>query len=239
MSSAATSVVESESTSSTSVVAHRHPRPTLRVLEGPVERVRRIPFLVSCIALLCLGLLALLGLNIGLARGSYEVSMLQKQQQQLTETTQNLNEQLDSVSSPVMLSSRARALGMVPSGAPVFIQLSDGRILGDPKVPSNQDDPGSVDLASPVPSDSSSSSGSAPAGPQVYPTYRTPGPAASPTQDGATPVSAATSGAPTSSTAAAGSTAPATSAGGAPATPTPSATGSTQPASAGTATSGN
>lgn len=108
-------------------------RPRLQVLPGRVETGKRIPFLVSCISLLCVGLIALLGLNIGLSHGAYEVYQLQKQQQQLVEATQDLNENLANVSSPAVLSARARALGMVPSGAPVFIGLSDGRIIGDPK----------------------------------------------------------------------------------------------------------
>lgn len=145
MSSAALSTVKAVTASRARVLVGRAPaggqpstkpgqsRPRLQVLPGRVETSKRIPFLVSCIAVLCVGLIALLGLNIGLSHGAYEVYQLQKQQQQLAESTQHLQEDLSTVSSPAVLSSRARALGMVPSGAPVFIQLSDGRIIGDTK----------------------------------------------------------------------------------------------------------
>lgn len=121
--------------------------PRLQLLVSPVENARRIPFLVSCIAVCLTGLLALLGLNISLSKGSYEVYQLQREQTRLAESEQQLAEQVAIERSPASVSAKAKALGMIPSASPVFLRLSDGQIIGDPREASASQVAASADLA--------------------------------------------------------------------------------------------
>ncbi|PID54242.1 MAG: hypothetical protein CSB46_03665 [Micrococcales bacterium] len=111
-------------------------RPHLEVLASPVVSTARIPFWVACIGVLVFGLASLLGLNIALSRGSYEIYAKQQEQTRLTEAEQQLTEELEVASSPARVASRARSLGMIQSSTPVFIRLSDGSVVGE-GVPAN------------------------------------------------------------------------------------------------------
>lgn len=85
--------------------------------------------------LLCLGLLlgsfiAVLLLNISMAKGSFVLNDLQHESNVLTDTDQALRHALDAQSAPAELAKRALDLGMVPSSTAAFLRLSDGKILG-------------------------------------------------------------------------------------------------------------
>ena len=47
-------------------------------------------------------------------------------------TEQLYSQQVAEAESPVTLQARANAAGMVPVTSPVFLRLSDGKVLGDP-----------------------------------------------------------------------------------------------------------
>ncbi|WP_063772143.1 septum formation initiator family protein [Kitasatospora mediocidica] len=91
----------------------------------------RAPFAILMVLLLTLGLLGLLMLNTALNEGSFELTKLQKQTQQLTDQQQNLQQQIGQNSAPDALERNARQLGMVPGGDPAFLQ-DDGKVLGSP-----------------------------------------------------------------------------------------------------------
>nr|WP_238420283.1 septum formation initiator family protein [Streptomyces taklimakanensis] len=92
----------------------------------------RTPFVLLVVLLLGSGLLALLLLNAAVNQGSFELDELEKQAEELAEEEQALQQELDSHSAPGPLSERARELGMVPGGNPVFI-LPDGTVRGVPE----------------------------------------------------------------------------------------------------------
>jgi hypothetical protein len=89
-------------------------------------------FAFAAVAVMSIGLLALLVLNTALAKGSFRAHELRVQKADLAQREQLLRTQIQSASSPVSLYKRATDLGMVQSVTPAFIRLSDGKILGVP-----------------------------------------------------------------------------------------------------------
>lgn len=89
-------------------------------------------FAFAAVAVMSIGLLALLVLNTALAKGSFRAHELRVQKADLAQREQILRTQIQSASSPVTLYKRAKDLGMVESVTPAFIRLSDGKILGVP-----------------------------------------------------------------------------------------------------------
>lgn len=89
-------------------------------------------FAVFVLMILTAGMLGMLWINTTLAQGAFILTDLQQQRAQLIEIEQQLTEQLARADAPAQLEQSARALGMVPQEVPVFLRLSDGRVLGDP-----------------------------------------------------------------------------------------------------------
>lgn len=96
----------------------------------PEERAGSAWFPVLCIALLLVGLGAVLGLNTAMAQDSFEVSALEARTAELSDTRAALQETINSHSSPQNLATEARALGMVPNSTAAFIDIENARILG-------------------------------------------------------------------------------------------------------------
>ncbi|MFE1173678.1 septum formation initiator family protein [Streptomyces sp. NPDC058773] len=93
----------------------------------------RTPFVLLIVVLLGSGLITLLLLNSALNQGSFELSKLEKQTDELTDEQQALQQDVDAYSAPGALERRARKLGMVPGGTPAFL-LPDGTVRGRPSV---------------------------------------------------------------------------------------------------------
>lgn len=110
--------------------AARPPRPTLRVVAAPVAERGRTVFVLGALALLVAGLVTLLLVNTALAQGSFRLHDLRARSGELADQSQALREDIAGQASPQRLSSKAGALGMVPSGSVAFLRLSDGRVLG-------------------------------------------------------------------------------------------------------------
>lgn len=89
-------------------------------------------FAIGALAVMSIGLLALLVLNTALAKGSFRAHELRVQKADLAQREQLLRTQIQDASSPVTLTKRARELGLVAATTPVFIRLSDGKVLGVP-----------------------------------------------------------------------------------------------------------
>ncbi|KDN86346.1 FtsB family cell division protein [Kitasatospora cheerisanensis] len=98
----------------------------------------RTPFAVLVVTLLSAGLLGLLMLNTALNEGSFTLSRLKKQTTEATDQQQSLQQDIAAQSAPDALEQRARELGMVPGGDPVFLG-ADGSVTGKPK--SAEDNP--------------------------------------------------------------------------------------------------
>ncbi|MCX5378841.1 hypothetical protein [Streptomyces sp. NBC_00091] len=91
----------------------------------------RMPFVLLVVALLAGGLISLLLLNSALNQGSFQLSRLKKETTVLTDEQQALQRDVDGYSAPDALQRRARELGLVPGGSPVFLG-PDGRTAGTP-----------------------------------------------------------------------------------------------------------
>ncbi|WP_406295759.1 septum formation initiator [Embleya sp. NBC_00888] len=105
----------------------------IRLAAHQAKGSTRTPFVVLVVGLLGGGLLSLLLLNTALNQGSFELSRLQKRQDQLTDDREALQRELDAKAAPGELARRAQELGLVPGGSPVFIDPATGQVLGVPK----------------------------------------------------------------------------------------------------------
>ncbi len=94
-------------------------------------KAARAPFVLLVVALLASGLISLLLLNTAVNQGSFQLAKLKKETTDLTDQEQALQQEVDRDSAPGTLEQRARGLGMVPGGTPVFLG-ADGRVHGVP-----------------------------------------------------------------------------------------------------------
>ncbi|WP_310941847.1 hypothetical protein [Streptomyces sp. gCLA4] len=99
----------------------------------PGGQAARMPFVLLVVALLAGGLISLLLLNSALNEGSFQLSRLKKETTALTDEEQALQRDVDAHSAPDALQRRARELGLVPGGSPVFIG-PDGKVSGSVSV---------------------------------------------------------------------------------------------------------
>lgn len=107
-------------------------RPWLTVVPARAPRPARTPFVLLVLGVLTGGLLALLVLNTTLAQNTFRLQQLQQRAATLTQQEQALRQQVAADESPQHLAERARALGMVPSENPAFLDTRNGAILGQP-----------------------------------------------------------------------------------------------------------
>lgn len=103
-----------------------------RMVPAGNPNAARAPFVLLVVLLLGSGLLALLLLNASLNKGSFKLSKLEKETEELTDQQQALQQQVDGYSAPGALEKRARELGLVPGGNPVFLD-PDGTVRGKPE----------------------------------------------------------------------------------------------------------
>jgi cell division protein FtsB len=107
--------------------------PRLRVVTAPRHTRSRAGLVAACVALLALGLVGLLLLDVSLERGTYELRDQNVRAEQLREQEQKLQQQIQDLTAPQNLAAQARRLGMVDAaGAPVFV-LPNGRTVGVPQ----------------------------------------------------------------------------------------------------------
>jgi hypothetical protein len=105
--------------------------PRLRVVTAPRHTRSRASLVAACVALLVLGLVGLLLLNVSLERGTYDLRDQASRAEQLREQTQRLEMELRALQSPANLYNHSRGLGMVDGPAsPVF--RKGGATLGVP-----------------------------------------------------------------------------------------------------------
>ncbi|WP_434588608.1 FtsB family cell division protein [Streptomyces sp. A5-4] len=146
---------------------------------GP-STAARTPFVLLVVLLLGGGLITLLLLNSSLNEGSFRLSELKKRTTELTDEEQALQRDVDDRYAPDALERRARQLGMVPGGSPVFLN-PDGTVRGVPTEASA--DPVAQPTALSVPAPPPAAAPSAPvasAPPAPPPAPSTPSPTAPP-----------------------------------------------------------
>lgn len=113
--------------------ALKNERPQLKLV-SPLrpEKASRGVFALLITGLLGAGLVVMLLINTSLSSGAFVVSELQAQKNDLTVQAEALAGEVDALSAPGNLATRARAMGMKQSKNPVFLNLADGSVLGKP-----------------------------------------------------------------------------------------------------------
>jgi len=106
--------------------------PWLRLVPSVPVDAPRAPFIVFVIAVLGVGLVGLLLLNTSLQKRAFDVSSLQRSTTAMADQQSDLERQVADLSAPETVASRAAELGMVPNANPVFLRLSDAKVLGIP-----------------------------------------------------------------------------------------------------------
>jgi hypothetical protein len=107
--------------------------PRLRVVSAARHTRSRAGLVVACVALLVLGLVGLLLLDVSLERGAYDLRDQNQRAEQLRELAQKYRSEIVQQEAPQNLEQKARKQGMVPAaGAPVFVQPG-GRTIGVPQ----------------------------------------------------------------------------------------------------------
>lgn len=112
-------------------------RPDLHVVatRAPVAAPpRRLPFVLFCSFVLAAGLMALLFINLSLAKGAYSLYDLERQSIVLSQDEHLLREELARLESPAHLSQAAERIGMVPGTTPAFLDVSERSVIGEPSV---------------------------------------------------------------------------------------------------------
>jgi cell division protein FtsB len=109
-------------------------RPTataaLRLVPQRRSSAPRAPFITMVVLLLAGGLLGLLALNTVLAQDAFRLHTLTQENKALVDQEQTLEREVETLRTPRNLAERARELGMVEAGAPAFLRLPDGAVLG-------------------------------------------------------------------------------------------------------------
>ncbi len=90
-------------------------------------------FVVLVVLVLAGGLVGLLLLNTAMQRSAFQLDKLQQTSAALAVRSEVLDTQVERLRAPDRLARAASRLGMVAMTAPVFLRLSDGRVLGDPR----------------------------------------------------------------------------------------------------------
>jgi hypothetical protein len=112
----------------------RNLRSNLRLVAPlQVQKASRGVFGMVLLGILAFGLIGMLLINTTLAQGSFTLGELRSQQAELARAEASLTEEVAALAAPSALESQARALGMVPSSTPAFIQIPNGKVLGKPK----------------------------------------------------------------------------------------------------------
>jgi cell division protein FtsB len=106
-------------------------RPNLRVVTPVPSRAPRTPFVLFSMLVVGAGLVGLLVLNTVVAQDAFTVHDLGANAAALAEREQRLQQEVAALEAPAAVAQRAKQLGLVPAGDPVFLR-PDGRVLGHP-----------------------------------------------------------------------------------------------------------
>ena len=114
-----------------------------RIAEQAIERARltvvprtrpaapRAPFVIVVATVLLVGVVGLLMFNTSMQQQSFAAAELEEKQDVLRAEQQQLQMELDRLRDPQRVAQEAQRLGMVPMLTPVFLELSDGKVLGE------------------------------------------------------------------------------------------------------------
>jgi cell division protein FtsB len=112
--------------------AQRTPaRPNLRVVTPVPSRAARTPFVLFSMGVVGAGLAGLLVLNTVVAQDAFTIHDISAANAALAEREQRLQREVAALEAPAAVAARARTVGLVPAGDPVFLE-PDGTVLGNP-----------------------------------------------------------------------------------------------------------
>ena len=113
------------------------PPKRLRLVAPARSSAGRTPFVVVVLTVISLGLVGLIFMSTVLQSQSFELAKLDRQATALQTEQESLTHDLNMLKSPAGLASTAISYGMVPNANPVFLRLSDGKVIGkaDPALP--------------------------------------------------------------------------------------------------------
>lgn len=117
--------------------------PRLELVRGNVPRLSGSAFTLLIIGIFASSLVGSLLINVALTQGAFEEAALTREVRTIEAQQQAAQQTLAMLGSPGTLESRARAMGMVPVAAPVFLRLTDGKVLGQAE-PAQRIDPSLV-----------------------------------------------------------------------------------------------
>ncbi len=122
-------------------------RARLTVVPRRRTRAARVPFVALVTIVLLGGVVGLLLFNTSMQQASFAATALEGQADTLAARQQTLQMDLDRLSDPQRIASRAQKLGMVQAGNPAFVQLGGGNGVGSV---SGQPSPGDPSLRFPI-----------------------------------------------------------------------------------------
>ncbi len=111
----------------------RLPKPALELVRGKVPTLSARAFTMLIMSIFASSLLGALFINVALTQGAFQEAALTRDVRTIEAQQQAAQQTLAMLGSPGTLESRARAMGMVPAAAPVFLRLTDGKVLGKPE----------------------------------------------------------------------------------------------------------
>lgn len=123
--------------------------PKLELVRGTVPRLSNVGFTVLVMGIGAFSLLSSLIINVALTQGAFQEAALTREVRTIEAQQQAAQQTLAMLGSPGTLESRARAMGMVPVAAPVFLRLSDGKVLGTAEAAERGDQPQVIDALMP------------------------------------------------------------------------------------------
>jgi hypothetical protein len=106
-------------------------RARLTVVPPRRTRAARMPFVMLVSLVLLGGVIGLLLFNTSMQQASFAATALEEQANTLTAREQTLQMELEVLRDPQRVAEHAQNLGMVPAANPVFLRLSDGKVLGE------------------------------------------------------------------------------------------------------------
>jgi hypothetical protein len=109
-------------------------RPQLRPVPGTRRRMRTVPFVMVVAVVLALGMVGLLVLTTALQEQAFGVQRTQRQANTLAIRLSALQDQVASARSIQSLSVAAQHLGMRPNPYGAQLRITDGAVIGNPRV---------------------------------------------------------------------------------------------------------
>jgi len=101
----------------------------------PARRVPRLPFLLLTLAVMVVGVLGLVALNVGVNQQSFEISRLQRQNQAAETRWTVLQAEVDRLKAPSRIAKAAKAAHLVPAGRARVVAWPGSRVRGRGSAP--------------------------------------------------------------------------------------------------------